>query len=245
MRWLAFDEQALTVGHDLWRWIWWEPGDTPRAGDERAARRTQLRWEDIVRLDATGPWPKLEIHYHAEANIRRLQLEPRGELPAEFLAHMRKLFEFATRHVDPGDVRSGWVTAPDVMWEHLERWPEEQEAVLTPYRGAVNHEQWRAMRDKPSAYEAMLQWLASTPERPWREHPRRVLVTSSRVCVERRDKKPVAIARSLIRGRRRTADGDRAYYFGRRERLLLPLRGQNCPVTWALDQDVLAYVGPD
>lgn len=245
MRWLAFDEEALTVDHDVWRWIWWEPGDTPRGGDDRAARRTQLRWEDIARLDATGPWPSLEIHYHTESDIRRLTLAPRREPPAEFLAHARSLFDFAWTRLDAGEVRSGWVTAPDVQWEPLQKWPDETEAVLaTPYRGTSRYEKVRAVRGTPSPLEAMLQWLASTPERPWKEHPRRVTITNERVCVERRDKEPVALSRSLIRGRRRTPHGDRAYYFGRRQRLLLPLRDDACPVVWALDQNCLAHVGP-
>jgi hypothetical protein len=88
----------------------------------------------------------------------------------------------------------------------------------------------RAIRSAPGPYESLLLWLGSSPERPWAELPRRVVVTQELVCVEQRDRQRVSVRRDAIRGRRRTDSGDRAYYCGRELRVLLALRDESCPV---------------
>ncbi len=244
---LQIDDDGFSITHDFWRWLWWAPGDTPRAGDAEASSRTRLEWRDVVRLDATGPFPTLDVRYHTGHDVRRLAITPRRSPTAADLDRLRSLFDRAREHLEPSEVRSGWVTAPDLEWEPFERWPEEEEAVMaSPYRQAPDeHEQVRAIRTPPGPYESLLQWLDSSPERPWLEHPRRVVVTDRYVCVERRDRRRVRVDRDRLRGRRRTDDGDRAYYYGRRLRLLLPLRDDACPVVWALDRDCLRIVGAD
>jgi len=246
--WLDFDDEYLVLHHDLWRWLWWEPDHTPRGADaSKSPRRTEVAWSEVVALEATGPYPEIVIRYHTVAGIHALHARPRVFAPEDWVPQIEALFAFARTRLGPGDLRPGWTAAEDIDWTPLERWPDEEREVVfsSPYRSAAPRESVRAIRGAPPPLEALLQWLASTDERPWREHPKRVVVTEDDVCVERRDGSRVRVARSLLRGRRRTDSGDRAYYYGRRLRLLLPLRDEACPVGWALDADHRRYVGSD
>jgi len=251
--WLEFDDEYLVLHHDLWRWLWWEPAHTPRGISPLVGQsRAQVAWSNIASLEATGPFPEIVIQYHTKEGVHALHARPRwlsrmrGD-PSEWVPRIEQLFEFARGRLPPEDLRAGWTAAEDVEWAPLEEWPDEERDVVfaSPYRSGAPREEVRAIREAPASVEAMLQWLASSDDRPWREHPKRVVVTSRDVCVERRDGRRVRVSRHLLRGRRRTDSGDRAYYYGRRLRLLLPLRDDACPVVWALDADYRRYVGGD
>lgn len=242
---LTFDEEHLTLGHDFLRWLWWEPGDTPRGGDPDASKRTRVLWRDVVRLDATGPYPELIVAYHTADDVRKVTARPRSGDLGPWIESVEALFEAARSHLEPSALRPGWAAAELVGWEPFEEWPDEERVAIlaSPYRGAPPGEQVRAVREAPPPLEALLQWLASTPEYPWKEHPVRVMATDRHVCVRRRSGEQVRVERRHLRGRRRTPHGDRAYYYGRELRLLLPLRDDACPVIWALDADYRAIVG--
>lgn len=243
---LSFDDETVTLEHDLWRWLWWEPDDVPRGGDPLAAKRTRVRWEDISVLDATGPYGELIIRYHTNGHFHSLQARPSPSLAPDWPEQATALMLFAAGQ-GSATARPGWTAAEELSWQTITHWPDEVNDVVysSPYRSAAPVDPVRAIRETPSPYEALLLWLASSPERPWGETPRRVVVSEEHVCVETFDRQKVRVRRDAIRGRRRTASGDRAYYYGRGLRLVLALRDRPCPVVWALDADYRGYVEPE
>jgi hypothetical protein len=243
---LDFDSAHLTLAHDTRRWLAWQPDHTPRGGDTLAAKRTRVRWEDVVLLDATGPYSELWIHYRTETGAHAVRARHVDD-ERDWATTLTTLFRYASTRMPADRVREGWVSAPELSWEPLAVWPDEEREVVyaNPYRAAATEKRVRAIRAAPTGFEALLEWLASTSEHPWRELPRRVVLTRDRVCIERRDKRTMQIDRHALRGRRRTESGDRVYFYGRRARLLLPLRDAPCPVVWELDDDYRRIVGID
>ena len=209
----------------------------------------QLRFSNVLRVEAVDPWPGLRIHwkkgseetsqtFHPVRLHQVLAFEPDGgerEAFAKVISELLTAFE----EVDVHRVGVGWRDAPHVPWALVERWPDaeggtEQGAYRTAHVPIV------ARRGKPSSYEALLTWLASSPERPWRDTAREMVLTSRELFVRHWNRKVYALPRDTLRTR---LDGtwegkrDSVYVFGQRTFLVVPYR-EGCEVAAALDHQL-------
>ena len=205
-----------------------------------------FRWSDEFELAAVDPWPRLLVRWDGGEVV----LAPRtfGGLlsPLSFEARA----ESAVREVErraPERVRLGWVDVPVVDWERvtgLPALPEDGGASAGDgaYRAgrALAEEVAVAARSGPTPLEAMLDWLASSPDRPWRDHPREVRVTEDALYASRGDGSAWRLPLTALRRRDGVGGEDAVYVFGRRTRLVLTARVPPCPVRAFLDRRLTA-----
>jgi hypothetical protein len=197
------------------------------------------KFKNIAEVAATDPWPGIEIEWRHPGGASRRRFEPRFEREREAWATtVEKVFEHLADRF-PHVAKRGWLDHPDVAWEEVGLFPDERIDDPEPrsgYRMSAKEapaEEILARRGSPKPLEAMMDWLASSPDYPWREHPYEVVVSVSHVYVRRRDEKvhrlPLSTLRLAV-----TNGEDYAYVFGRRTRLLLPHR-KGCEVIEALN----------
>jgi hypothetical protein len=222
-----------------------------------------VRWRRLMELEAVHPWPRFRVRWGSmsKSDLTPTELAmvsgplpgPGGQTfgppgaatasvlstsrlePDGFAAHVSALFDHVARF-KPTVIRRGWLDDPDVDWEPVSELPAA--AGATSARGVFRSAAAPAppiVRGPPSAYEALLEWIASGSERPWSEHPREVRLTADHVYVLRRDRRIVRLPLSLLRARVGGVREDAVYVFGRRRGLLLTYR-TNCPVREALDR---------
>ncbi len=197
------------------------------------------KFKDIAEVAAVDPWPGFEIEWRHSGGASRRRFEPRfrkereawAETVEQIFAHLADRF--------PHVAKRGWLDAPDVKWEEVGLFPDERIDDIDQrggYRLSAKEapsEEILARRDAPKALEAMMDWLASSPDYPWREHPYEVVVSVSHVYVRRRDERVYRLPVDALRLALTNGD-DYAFIFGRRTRLLLPHR-KGCEVTRALN----------
>lgn len=196
-------------------------------------------WPDLWEIEAVEPCPCFEIEWRHIGGRSRRRFVPasrrqEGAVEAEVLA----LFAHVREH-RPHTVKGGWVDVPPATWERVREMPGQAEPAEMGtgfYRSAKlsGEEPVVARWGPPTSMEAMLHWLASTPERPWREHPRSVALTATYVYVERRDGDVVRLPLDVLRVRRGEGRNDVVYVLGRNTPLIVPWRDE-CPVRAALD----------
>ncbi len=200
-------------------------------------------WTRLERLEAVDPWPGLRIRWREAEFPGDAYFTADGDA-RQFEARVEQLVDYAAEQLGARASRviaDGWLARADVQWEvvaHFPRDPEPGQAGV--YRTAAPtrpHEPILARRAAPSPYEALLVWLASTPEEPLHEHVREVLVTDAYLYARRRNG---AVARLPIWALyTRLGSRDSVYVFGRRVRVILPERDAPCPVVAHLDRVLL------
>ncbi len=224
-----------------------EPGLDPL--DTRDIGAVVLRWHEVREVAAVDPWPRVRVAWsgpgggdeHTFAPVRdSTDAAFSGQLTSEpFAVRAAALIEHVVKHA-PAVVDRGWLDLDEVSWEQVASLPElpgERPVVGDgAFRAAPRpvEEEAVALREAPTPYEAMLDWLASSPERPWRAHPRRVRTSTHSLYVERRDRTLWRLPLEALRLRVGAYDEDAYYIFGRRTAVLLTHR-DGCPVRKALD----------
>ncbi len=197
------------------------------------------RFKDIAEVAAVDPWPGIEIEWRHPYGASRRRFEPRFDKEREAWAEtVAGVFDHLAERF-PHVAKRGWLDAPDVSWEEVGLFPDERiddTETRGGYRLSAKEapaEEILARRGAAKPFEAMLDWLASSPDYPWREHPHEVVVSVSHVYVRRRDEKVCRLPLSTLRTGLTNGE-DHVYVFGRRTRLLLPRR-EGCEVTSALN----------
>lgn len=196
-------------------------------------------FKTLVSVEATDPYPTFEVEWRHMGGQTRRRFVPRFARDREAWAQtVEKLFAHLGARF-PHVVARGWLDAPTVEWQPVDAFPGEApraEEERGGYRLSAREqptEEIVAERSAPSPLEAMMDWLASSPDSPWREHPREVKVTVHHVYVRRRDDAVYRLPLGVLRTALGNDGGDVVYVFGRRTRMLLPHR-EGCPVTTAL-----------
>lgn len=193
------------------------------------ANQLLFAFRDLVQVEAADPWPGFEVEWKQVGQNGRRRVEPRrAKQREEFAEAVVRL----VRHLEerfPHAVVPGWVTAPDLPWERVKSFPDEEpdEERRADYRVSARkrpQEEIVARRSAPRALEATLDWLASSPDYPWREHPLEVVLTVHHVYARRRDGDVYRLPRSELRIARLNRDQDAVFVFGRRTLLVLPHR---------------------
>ncbi len=214
-----------------------------------------LRWSELVELAAIDPWPRFRVRWSSDLTrvVGEHVFTPTPALgfglvrvlsPDEFASQLENLIVHAAAH-RPEVVKRGWVDAPDIDWEEVSSMPEpptEQPALGDgAFRAAQRpvEEVAIAMRGRPSPLEAMIDWLASSPDRPWQLHPREARLSAEYFYALQRDGSIERVARSTLRVRLGGVDEDAVYLFGRRAAAVLTHR-EGCPVRTALDAQLRA-----
>lgn len=197
-----------------------------------------LRWADVWSMALVEPWPQAVIRWPGG----EIALGPKGLFdpkPEAFAAEVERLVAHLEEHAPAKVSDRGWLDVPEEPWERVRALPDlASDAILGDgaFRSAPRpvEEPVVAARGPATPFEAMLGWLASSPERPWREHPRQVRLTDAYVYVERRDRSVWRIPLDALRARRGERDRDAIYVLGRRTPLILTHR-PDCAVRAALD----------
>lgn len=202
-------------------------------------RAIVLRWEEPWSLHVLETWPRAHLRWsHGEIPLRP-GASPFHASPEVFARRLEALVEHLEAYA-PAKVRErGWLEIPEAEWERVRALPEapsDEQVGTGAFRSAPRpvEEAVVAERGALAPLEAMLGWLASSPERPWRAHPRQVRLTDTYVYAERRDKSAWRLPLETLRGRRGRVDGDTVYVFGR-QTLLVLLHREGCPVQGMLD----------
>jgi hypothetical protein len=197
-------------------------------------------FRDVVAVEAVEPWPCFEVEWRDAGGTSKKRFVPRFRSERDAVGRdVEKLFRYLERERRGDLAKRGWLDAPVVHWERVKGFPDEEErddAAPGAYRRAARTagETILARREEPSAFETLLDWLASSPDHPWRDHPRDVAVTDEHVYVRRRDETVHRLPLATLRGVRKNRDLDALYVFGRNTILLLPRR-DGCPVLALLD----------
>lgn len=209
-----------------------------------------LRWHELRELAAVDPWPRFRVrwrgpgggddHTFAPARDVVLTLLMPALAPEPFAEQVGRLIEHTQRHA-PHAVRRGWLDAPEVRWERVGSMPE----VAGGARPELGHGAFRAIarpveematavRPPNRPLESMMQWLMSTPDRPWRQHPREVRLGPEHLYAARRDGTIWRVPLETLRARVGEPSEDALYVFGRRTSIVLTKRDA-CEVRAALD----------
>lgn len=192
---------------------------------KEAMAALDVRWPELWQLRLVEPCPSFEVEWRhvGGRSERRFVARFRSER-LEVEQAVLRLADHVTEH-RPHALEPGWSAFENVPWERVGRLPEETRGQT---RGEGAYRQARVSPEErvvatwgpPSAMGAMLQWLASTPERRWRDHPKRVVVTERFVYAHRRDDTFARLPLETLRLRR--GDDDAIYVFGRKTELVLP-----------------------
>lgn len=231
---VAHDGAALRPGQRIvegqWHYLW--------------------KWSELLEIDAAEPYPSLRISWRTRGSGRDQNVfAPEHTVTGRFFsisraardrfaAAVERLVD-AIEELKPAEitipVRRGWLDVPHVEWEEVEAMPEltsEQDRGV--YRSASLAETVIASRSAPSVFESLLAWLASSPDRRWRETPREISITREYLYARLRDGKAYRLPISTLRARQH-ADGDVVYTFGRGTFVIL-LHREGCRVREVLDR---------
>jgi hypothetical protein len=222
----------------------------PRRFFLEAAWTFMWPWAELLEVEACEPYPALRVSWRtrgarADERIFAPELTPIGRVFSvsrdardRFAAIVTAVFDAIEDHAPPGarlTVVRGWLDIPDAPWEEVDTMPEggsaEGDGV---YRSASRGAGVIASRAAPTAFESLLAWLASSPDRRWRETPREISVTREHVYARMGNARAYRVPLEALRSRRGDRDGDLIYTFGRGTFLLL-LHRDECPVRDALD----------
>lgn len=220
-------------------------GASPPVIFERPLRTTTMQaivllWREAWSFSVRERWPEAELTWEGGT----LEISPRPLLSpkAQVIAEGVERFVAFLEDEAPAKIRArGWLDHPEQPWERAERMPEipSDEAIG---EGAFRSSRRRieepalAVRERPGSLEAMFDWLASSPDHPWRSHPREVRVSAEFLYAQRPDQTIWRLPLQRLRKRRGGPDEDAGYVFGRRTLVVLPHREPRCPVRAFLDQ---------
>lgn len=211
-----------------------------------------LEWFSVTRLEAVYPWPHFRVTWSGGRKQHEFgpvvgaveEAMTPSVAPLSFAEQVAALFEVVHR-LRPDIVRLGWLAEPEVAWEPVERFPRARGRRERLGAGAfrstkqVAEEEAVAIRPRSSAWETFVDWMASTPDCPFRSHPREVRVSREHLYAELTPRHIVRLPLSTLRARVGLAENDAVYWFGRRTPLVLPYR-RRCPVGPYLDRRLAA-----
>jgi hypothetical protein len=247
----AFIAATPMQGHSQWT-----AGGTPRELFASAAHDVHIRWTDLSALRAVDPWPEFTVEWvghgfsdsakfaPAHHPYKLLRSAPDSQRVARFAEIVEALFDAAARYAPRKEQKAiyrGWLDIEDVPWTVTDVMPtmEAQSPQLGAFRTASREHSVVAVRERPTAGEALLSWLVSSPRRPWRETPRSIVVTHEHVFARFYDGGIRVVPRSALRLRLGGPVGDAVYIFGRRTQLILT-SPPDCPVRAALNSQLSA-----
>lgn len=194
-----------------------------------------LRWSDLVSLEAIDPYPRLLVEWGSPVSQLSFVLTGAGAA-----ATIERLFDEAESRTRDEVVRRGWLDAEVVRWEPVEEWPDDAPEGAGAYRTAGSRSRVLARRPPRGGLRVMLQWLASTPARPFHAEIREALVTEHHLYARRRNGEMARLPLDTLRSRK--GNEDAVYLFGRDERVLLTDR-RSCDVCHALDARLREQLG--
>lgn len=191
----------------------------------------------LLKLEGVDPWPRFAIAWrHGGYRNDELFGAARGMEAALDERVTALADELGARRAQL--VQRGWIGVAEVEWEQVASLPDEvprtqgQGAFRTTGLARVP-EPVVARRSPRTSTEALLAWLASGPDRPWRRQPIEIVVTDEHVYARAPAgvwRVPLASLRALIAGPGR----DRLAIFGRRTQLLISYR-PGCPLVEHLE----------
>lgn len=196
-----------------------------------------------ARLD--DPWPGISLNvagvegalrFHPRKVHQLFQFEPSDRSFAQFEAVALQLVERIAEH-GGAEVDRGWNAVPDVPWEEVHELPEFSEH---KERAGYRSHQLRvlARRNPPSPFHTLLLWLASSPDKPWRQTTRELVMTEHQIYQTQYDGDLKRLPLDALRKRLGPSDGDAVYVFGRKSFLLLP-HAKGCEVQAELERRLL------
>jgi hypothetical protein len=227
-------------------------GAALRPGENVAEGHWQYfwKWSELFAIEACEPYPSVRVMWRTRGSSRDETIfAPERTATGRFFSVSRAARDrFASaveRWVEaildekPTDsrvvVERGWLDIEHVEWEEVVAMPDvtpEQDRGV--YRSGSRAEAVIASRSAPTAFESLLAWLASSPDRRWRETPREISVTREHLYARLRDGKAYRLPISALRARQE-ADGDVVYTFGRGTFVIL-LHRKDCRVRELLDR---------
>ena len=192
----------------------------------------------LLELAAVDPWPRFTLGW-------RYGGYRSDELFGAVRGHEAELGARVTALADElgvsrsGLVKRGWIDAPDAEWEQVAALPDDVprtqgEGAFRTSALAKVPEPVVARRSPRTSTEALLGWLASGPDRPWRRQPIEIVATEEYVYWRAPDgvfRLPLGALRAILVGRAR----DRIAIFGRRMQLLITHRAE-CPLVEYLER---------
>lgn len=238
LRWPMLVDSSRAVSFDPNDIAWDER--VLQIGSTYSMHSVTVRWRDVVSLEPVAPWPQVLLEWDARsAGVSRMRLAAGGD-PVVFEDRVRELVDAARRHArSPEHVRDGWLAVPTVAWEPVERWPGEgvDEAAVGYRTAPARPVEILARRPSRGGLHVLLQWLASSPSRPFAKMVKEALLTPKHLYVRRRDGTEARLPRAALRTRR--GEDDAIYVFGRRTEVLLGDRS-GCPVCRRLDAQLVS-----
>lgn len=204
----------------------------------------RLRLRNLRVVEAIEPWPALRICWEQERVEDERTLSPpprrfgaggptRGQTQHEAMV-VELLGLLKQKAPRRAELRWGWAGVSNQPWLRVDAMPEEAARGQGVFRHHAGPSHLVAEREPPTSFEAMLEWLASSPDRLWVDTPREVALTRDHVYARFARGVVRCLPRESLRERRGPADADAVYVFGRRTRLVLTHR-EGCPVRVALD----------
>jgi len=193
-----------------------------------------ILWRELDLMEPVDPWPRLLVRWSSRSGGADgcILVPPTRKERAPFAEQVAQMVDVCQRHA-PDAVRRGWLDAPIATWELVDGPPTQASTIVGQgaYRSqsVAPAERIVAERAAPTSLETLWQWLASTPEQPFSEHPRAIVLTEAHAYVRRRDDTWHRIPLDTLRHCDEDADGDAVFLFGRNTPLILPFRA-GCPV---------------
>ncbi len=206
--------------------------DGIQIGSPSSIRSLFVRWRDVESIEPVEPWPQILIEWREGAHFLRARIGPSKD-PEAFDASVEALFDAAEARLLSSKLPTGWLATPRAEWEDVDELPHiDERPEPASYRSAPVSDPIVAVRAPRGGLGTMLEWLASSPTRPFRSMVRRAVLTESYLYVERRDGRAQRIPIGLLAA----AEGgdDAVYRFGRGTTLVLGGR-RECAVCRALD----------
>lgn len=196
----------------------------------RGAASAHVRMDSLVAVRAIDPWPSFELEWRdpqaSPAGVRAYRFKvPAGlfdpDEPREAVAGTIVRF---LQHVDDlgAPFVPGWFGYEEVALEPVAGFPSDQPR--RGYRQSGRLERLVARFAPLSPGEYLLGWLASSPDRPWRNTPREAALSESHLYIRRGLRGFGRLPLRALRARLGDPDEDAIYVFGRRTYVVLPFR---------------------
>ena len=204
----------------------------------------KLRWYELQELSLDHAWPEWSIrfrsartvdtrHYKPGSGRRALGFDASGGQKARF-EQLAESFLQAVRKYSRAKVGEGWHAHPAVAWERVDEMPTTMVAGAGAFRTAATGPKIIAQRGPSGPLETVWSWLASSPERRWRDTPKELVVTQDSLFARFWSGEAYRLPLAALRERRAPEESDDAVYvFGRSTHVVL-LAGEGCPVDAAL-----------
>lgn len=243
VRWPMLEEvrKGIRIRPEALRWDW----EHLQVGEPDSIHSVTFAWRDLISVEPVDPWPSVLLEWKtrhllgstpssgSSSGVSRSRVGPSKD-PEGFERRVARLVELV-RERAPLLAREGWLAYPSVSWELVPFWPGEGPTNASPsYRTAPARPiEVVAHRARAGSLHTILQWLVSSPDRPFRRMICEMAVTREHLYVRRRDGESQRLPLATLRGRR--GGEDAIYVFGRSTEVLVGDRSE-CPVAKHLDE---------